>query len=178
MLVTILISPRARTGPFGIGLPSGYEVFTSKLGKFTMKYPASWVAVETPQGSHGDGEIIAAILVPGRSFPQVYIARRFLANSDIDNIVAWGKGRAMIRNGYYEISSLEIKTPYVGGMLHEFSWQDPSFFGQVDLQCKDYYLPRGDTGYAISFCAETKQWEVIENVVSEMINSFMFISDE
>lgn len=76
-LVIMFFSQKSRTGPFGIGLPAETQIFVARQGGFSIKYPQSWVAFETPQGSHGDEDVIAVILVPGRSFPQVYIARHF-----------------------------------------------------------------------------------------------------
>jgi hypothetical protein len=177
-LLIILALPEKQTGPFGIGLPTDFSVFTSKSGSFIIKYPESWVARETPQGSHGDKEVFAVILVPGRSFPQVYFAYQQLVSNDMDTVVKWGKERATARSHYSEISVSAIATPNVEGIIREYTWHESGFLGDVYLRCKDLYLLRDNMGFAISFCAEDKQWQLFENVVGEMINSFKFISNE
>jgi len=176
-LLIILAFPEKQTGPFGIGLPSDFKVFTSKSGGFIIKYPESWVAAETPQGSHGDKEVLAVILVPGRSFPQVDFAYKQFDVNDMDTVVKWGRGRAIALSNYSEISVSAIAAPNVEGIIREYTWHESSLLGDVNLQCKDLYLLRDNTGFAISFCAEDKQWQLFENAVVEMINSFKFISN-
>jgi hypothetical protein len=67
----VILVPKYRTGPFGIGLPSDMNIFNSQTFGFAIKYPASWVARELPNGNHDDQEIITMITIPGRSISLV-----------------------------------------------------------------------------------------------------------
>jgi hypothetical protein len=175
-LVIMVFSQESMTGPFGLGLPAKTRVFLANREGFSIQYPQSWAAFETPQGSHGDEEVIAVILVPGRSFPQVYIARHFSPVSDISQVIAWGEIRARTRNGYLAVSVTNFNTPYLQGIMREYLWYDITLFGQLEIRCKDWYSLKGNGGYDLSFCAESKDWQQFDAVLGEMVKSFMIIA--
>jgi hypothetical protein len=154
-----------------------FEVFQSEIAEFSVKYPKDWVAFNTPQGRTGDDEVVAVFLPPGRSFPQVYIANRNFPQGKMDDVVEWGKDRAQSdRSNYQEISISNIALTNNSGILNEYTWQDPTYFGNVDIRCEDLYLLEDELGYAISFCAYPKQWNQLSSVAEEIFDSFKFSS--
>jgi hypothetical protein len=177
-LVIILFFPESRTGPLGLGLPAETRVFMAKQGGFSITYPQSWVTFETPQGSHGDEDVIAVILVPGRSFPQVYIARHFFSEGNISQVTAWGKIRARKRSGYVEVSVSDLSTPHLQGVIREYLWYESTPFSHIEIRCKDWYVLKHNMGYDLSFCAESKDWQQFDGVVNEMVKSFMIIGNK
>lgn len=171
--LAIIFLPSRRTGPFGIGLPSPMSQYTSLNNNFSIEYPNSWTIGETPQGSHGDKEIIAAILVPGRSFPQVYIARKSFLENDINQVALWGQSRAENRCECTPTSFEYFDTPYFHGVTQEYSWKTTNIFNITStINCRDWYVQYNTEGYALSFCAYQQHWAQVDDVFKEMMNSF------
>jgi hypothetical protein len=155
-------------GLFGIGLPSPMETFVGRYHPISIEHPASWVALETPQGNHGDLENIAVISVPGRSLPSVIIAVRPFPGGSIENVIDWGADRASQRQGYQLISLVEHSA------LHNYYWVVNSLiYGTEIARCMDWHILKNNTGYVLSFCANQDHWLTVEPVFHEMIQSFL-----
>jgi hypothetical protein len=176
LLVSIfgtLIFPSWRTGFLGIGLPAPMKTFTGRYVNFSIDYPQSWVAHETPHGIHGDQEVIAEILVPGRSWPSVVIAHQTVLEEDIYQIATWGDTRAKKHSNYVATTLEPLNAPNFDGLLREYSWESSSpVFGVSNVQCKDWYVLSTTSGYALSFCAEKKDWHQVDQVFQQMLMSF------
>jgi hypothetical protein len=170
--VQILLFPSKRTGPFGIGLPSPMVQYSSQKGDFSIKYPKSWGLEETPDGAHGDSEIVAVILVPGRSFPQVYIAHKLFPDKDMNKVTLWGQSRAKDRCKCAQNSAVYSDTLYFHGITQEYSWINKTIFASITISCRDWYVLYNTDGYALSFCAYQSHWPQVDSVFREMMNSF------
>lgn len=172
----ILLNPSMRTGPFGIGLPAPMTKFKGEYINISMNYPNSWVANETPQGDHGDDEILAGFFVPGRGFPHVLIASREFSENKIDQVVLWGEKRARIK--YPNYTQLELNTfsaKHNDGWYRKYSGLSESLiFGSSVVICCDYYLLSDTIGYSISFCSMKEDWPQVEKIAQEMMDSLLF----
>lgn len=77
-----------------------------------------------------------------------------------------------------EVSVTDLDTPHLQGIMQEYLWYDITFFGRIEIRCKDWYLLKDNTGYDLSFCAESENWQKFDDVVDEMIKSFMIIGGQ
>jgi len=152
--------------------PFDMVVFEAKRAGFTIRFPENWTAMETPQGAHGDQEIVAVLLPAGRSFPQLYVARNTFSNPNMDAVASWGESRAKLRNGYQEFSLFKLNTDYHTGLARDYSWENPTIFGLKVIRCKDWYVLKESIGYDLSFCADQVDWSRYEPVFEKMIESF------
>jgi hypothetical protein len=171
-LVLMVIIPSSRTGPFGIGLPASTRIFNSKESKFSIMYPRSWVPFDLPQGNHGDQEVTTSILVPGRSFPQVFVAKKNFITEDNRQVAMWGETRKMPLMDYKILSMDNIRTASFDGLLRKYSYKNSSLFKELNIICYDFYVMDKLEGYALSFCSEEKDWPLTEPVFIQMIQSF------
>jgi hypothetical protein len=171
-ILIFLIFPSKRTGPLGIGLPSPMENYVSKKGQFEIEHPISWIVSETPNGSHGDLDIIAEITVPGRSFPHVTISMHSFRAGDISNVVDWGISRAENKDSYKLMSLEAFNSEKYDGFLHVYNWASETILGSDEIDCKDWYIIKGEIGYSLSFCSQPQQKGLVEEVFQVMIKSF------
>lgn len=123
----------------GIGSLTNMKTFGDERMGFSIKYPEEWNAFSTPQGSHGDQDVIAVILAPGKSFPQVYIARGIFGSEEIAGVEAWGASRAKKRSSSIEISNVEKSPGNVEETTREYSWQEETYLGPAYIRCEDLY---------------------------------------
>jgi hypothetical protein len=171
-LLQILLFPSRRTGPFGIGLPSPMEQYSNQESGFSIVYPKSWVFNETPDGAHGDNEVIAVILVPGRSFPQVLIAHKSFPDKDLNQVAQWGQSRAKDKCECILNPLGKLETSNFRGIAQEYSWQVRTMISTTTIFCQDLYVLYNTDGYALSFCASQSYWPRVADVFNEMMNSF------
>jgi hypothetical protein len=166
-----LIVPQS--SPFGVGLPAAMTTFAGQHEHFSIDVPESWTILETPQGSHGDIEIIAGISVPWHTWPKGRIARSTFLDGNVDQVAMWGRRRAERRDGY-ELASIEpTGVGGLDGLLHEYSWESYSpILGTITIQCWDAYVLYDTSGYAVSLCAEQQEWSQTQEVFQQMIGSF------
>jgi len=144
-------------------------------GGFSIKYPRSWQADETPQGNHGDLEVISVISRIGRSFPTAAIARRQFVGDDINQVAEWGETRVKEHNPYaiYKfIAKKPLNTDNYDGLSREYYLEETTLIGQVIRHCQDWYLIEKKIGYSLSFCVDDKDWPQAERIFQEMIQSF------
>jgi len=145
--------------------------FGGKELGLSIQYPPYWNAFPTPQGAHGDKDVIGVILAPGRSFPQLYIARHVFQSRIMADVVAWGAVRAEQRTGYTEISLQELQLESMSTVVREYSWKNQTLFAAIVVRCKDLYALHADAGYDLSFCAERGDWATIFPTLQKMMTS-------
>jgi len=173
-----IMNPSAPNALFSLGLPAPMKTLTAKHALFSLAYPQTWTAFETPQGSHGDKETVASISRTGRSLPQVTIARRqFQENEGIKEVAIWGQIRAQNETNYTFISIEGLDSDNYKGILHEYSWGNTTPIEMYLRHCEDWYVFSGNTGYSLSFCVDDKDWLYVKEVFQEMIQSFTIIGD-
>ena len=172
--VSTIIDISKRAGPFGIGLPSSLVKYTSKTENFTIVHPGSWPVYETPQGNHGDIEVFAIINPPGRSFPHMILAKKLFPGENLNDVAKWGVERAKLLSteNFIEIS-LESRTiNNVTGYLHDYFFSAPGIFEERHYHCNDLYFLENSLGYDLSFCSEEEDWDEVNNIFFQMVESF------
>jgi len=166
-----LVFPTARKGPLGFGPPAEMTTFQAKDGKYTISYPANWSAFDL-EGSHGDHEVIATILVAGKSLANVTIARKSFPNGTVNDVSDWGKSRATQHDDYLVVSFLPLNDSDLNGFTHTYKWSSPTLNNKVIRYCQDNYILADDFGYDLSFCSKEKDWSFLESTYLEMMQSF------
>jgi len=170
-LYNIIFIPSKRIGLFGIGLPAPMENYKGKHTNFSIDFPESWVIYETPQGNHGDQDVIAGIGVPGRSFPHVFLYKRNFLKNDKSELLSWGESKVKDDNKFIDLKP--FNTTKYSGEMREYTREDKSYFQTITfISCNDYLMFEKQIGYMISFCAESKQWTEVKNTFNLMIESF------
>lgn len=177
LLASIAVSfilPEWFPGPFSIGLPSETETLVGHYNAFSISYPRSWVGGETPTGNHGDMEVIAGVGVPRRSWPNAYIALHAFPGGTLPQVAAWGESRAKNYGGYVSKSLNAFSSPHFDGLLRTYSWKSPVTIisASTAIQCEDWYVLRGTSGYDLSLCVEQSDWPTVEPVFQKVILSF------
>ena len=171
-ILVLIIFPATRKGPLGFGPPAPMVTFQAKDRNFSISYPENWSAFDTPQGSHGDNEIVAVILIAGQMGSNVTIARRSFPNGDISDVVAWGESRAAIQTNYTSISFSPLTDNELGGVVHEYTGLGSSLYN-ITRRCQDVYVFAKNTGYDLSFCLDEQDWESLEKIFIQMRQSFV-----
>jgi hypothetical protein len=173
-IIRPLFLPSLRFGPFGIGLPAPLKTYTGKYFSFSIKYPSNWIIFETPNGNHGDHEVIATVQVPGRSWPFLAIASRRFIDGNINQVSNWGYQRINNLTDLREVSLAPFTTTYYHGFVRDYLWTDNDpLFGQINVESKDYYILDDNKGYILSFSSEQEKWGDVDAIFLEMVNSFI-----
>ena len=158
-LISILQMIWKRPGPFGIGLPAPMEERQGPHFNFSIKLPKDWSLIETPDGSHGDKDIIAVILPSGRSFPQVIIYSREFPDEDRTQLLAWGENKADAKTGYKQISLTTFKTSRYSGEVRNYSLLiERTIPPPRAILCNQYQFFDENIGYILACCADEKDW--------------------
>lgn len=170
------VLPFRRKEIFGLGLPSPMVIYINQDEHFSIAHPKTWSVLYMPEGIHGDVEEILMIS-PRRSFPFPYIpqltlARKVFEGNDLYQVAAWGQIRKQLYDIYQSISLESTVMDGTTGLLREYTWGGKSLFGNSVIQCIDWYLLQRNTGYDISLCAASTQWDKVSEVFYQMINSF------
>lgn len=140
-----------------------------------FSYPDQWIGQMTPQGDHGDQEVIAILLDPAKILLNLFVARHQYSNQDITEVAAWGKSRVQMRFSRYE---LKASTPYESGLfsgrIAEYIAWTGSPIETENVHCKDLYFVRKGYGYAFSFCTKESDWIQISPVFDKIISTIRF----
>jgi hypothetical protein len=175
-VLILLLNSAVRRGQFGFGNPIPMVTFALHDGSFSILYPQNWVAMETPQGSHGDIEIVAAIVVSGQAHAGVEIARNSFPDGNLSQVIAWGESRAASCLEFSPFFPLETLDDNSAGYILEYSctYSDLSFFekGETKFRYQDFYVYSNNIGYALSFFAPDTQWSDLEEYFLAMEKSF------
>lgn len=174
LVSSLCILPTWLFGWFGTASPGELVHFSGRYNTFAIDYPANWDLSETPQGNHGDQEAIAEGVNLPQSWPSIVIAKRMFPKGDLLQVAAWGAARAKAYNKYASLSLDTLSTPNLNGVLRTYTWMSPAtvIADSRVIQCEDWYVLRGESGYAVSLCAEKSDWTKVEPVFRQIIESF------
>jgi hypothetical protein len=151
-------------------LPSPMINFVSKKYNFSIDHPESWPAFETPQGEHGELDVIGIIFVPRN--PTIFeIASRNFDQGGIENVVQWGVDRAKRCQEFEQIDQGIKNISGLVGVWSEYTCFKNMHF-LLKTKCIDYYVIDGLTGFALSSCALKDQWGEVGPIFDQMIRSF------
>jgi len=140
-----------------------------------FRYPSSWTAYETPQGNHGDKEVVAIVVAPALSETWVAIARHAgVAQDDLGSVIDWGMTRVQSRSGTQVGEIANTKTPDGHDIaILEYSWESQDLlWRKVTMKCRDTYEVRQTVGYALSMCTKDTLWDEVVSSFDDMTNSF------
>jgi hypothetical protein len=172
-IIDLWMNPAHRKGLAGFGPPAKMTSYQAKDGSFSISYPENWTVIETPQGSHGDKEIVTVIIVAGHQIANITMARQSFVQGNIDEVVDWGQLRAASLYGYKSISLDPVTSNGYDGYLHEYSFSNQSAWSGMEFShCQDLYLYENNTGYSLAFCSSEKDWPDLLSYYVEMQNSF------
>jgi hypothetical protein len=169
-----LISPSIRNKVFGLGVPSKLVNYTSTTQQFSILHPSSWTIYETPQGNSRDKEVFATISNGGFGFGNVTLARKQFSDGSVDEVAKWGEERAQIpyTTGYLVISESTHTVNNNTGFLRTYTYNGTTLLGKYTNECEDWYFIKNAIGYDVSFCADQRDWNKVEDTYLQMINSF------
>ena len=147
--------------------------YDKKQSSFSLSYPESWIVSETPNGNHGDQDVIATILVPGRSWPKIVIEKVVLPQGGLEGLAKYEEDKIHKEQIISQMTMDRFKTPNLDGLMRDYMWQTSSWwFRSIIIRCEDYYTIQDNYGYTLSFCAEKVQWAEVEKTFNEIIESF------
>lgn len=138
--------------PFKLDEPLTWKTFQSQLKPISMFYPASWIAHETPQGNHGDLEVIAYITPIAHDYPYVKIAHQEISRPSLDEVASWGESRITFPSRVL-ISLTKIDVQGQTVLLRNYTYVD---WREKKINCKHVYLLKGDDAYIIEMCVDQK----------------------
>ena len=175
--LVLVFNYASRKGPLGFGPPAPMKMYLMKDKSFSIMYPGNWVVFETPQGSHGDDDVVAIILVSGRSAANVTIARRSFINGDIHDVLVWGQLRAASNIDYIPASLDPLVDNKLGGFTQDYTWRGP-YQNDVTRHCQDMYVFKNEVGYTLSFCSQEQDWVSLEDFYIQMWQSFTILGED
>ena len=140
--------------------------------KIEFMYPENWFAHLTPQGNHGDLEVIAIATAPGIGFQNMIVARKQFNNDDLSVVADWSLSRIKSRFVTYEV---DIPIPYssehFSGLISEYTATTGSPLETQNAHCKDLFFLHEQNGYAFSFCADESDWIELSPIFDEIMAS-------
>jgi len=157
------------------GLPAKTAIFNSQIGDFSIQYPVTWTAGDTPTGARGDHEVIAVISNVVSS-PIIEISRISSGTNELGQVTKWGKSKAEEKMGYKLVSLQSYATKNYSGILHEYNRDALSLMGNISFHCIDWFITKNGMGYDFSFCIYQKNWEDGKPVFYQMIDSIKFLN--
>jgi hypothetical protein len=106
--------------------------------------------------------------------PSIWFARHDFPDDDLNQVAIWGEGQVLSkRNDYVSISLTNLKIPEFDGLLRQYTWtSESSVLGKTDVRCEDLNVLKNRAGYTLSFCSEDKDWQNVQAVFQQMMDSF------
>ena len=169
-VAVFFLDPSLRVGSFGLGLPASWTRLEVTNADLCISHPDSWVGAETPQGNHGDLAVVGAIGVPGRRWPQILILRG-PDEAALSGLVAWAGERAGAHTGYSPLESAAVPDSLWDGQVSEYTFSASELLGTTQVRCYDFSLIAPLGGYVLNMCAESADWQVVEPVFREVIDT-------
>jgi hypothetical protein len=144
--------------------------------KIEFTYPENWIAQSTPQGDHGDQEVIAVVFAPAKFFLNIVVARKEFNENDISEVAMWGELRAQSRFfSYKQGTRTAYLSEHISGLISEYIARTGSPVETQDVHCKDLYFLHKQDGYAFSFCATETDLIKVSSVFDEMMASIRLL---
>jgi hypothetical protein len=163
-----LVSCRDITLPVTFTNIDEMRLFESSEFGFSMKYPASWIVDELPDGNHGDKEVVAMFFVPA-PFPGVFVQQKIFENPILEDVARWGKERILDRYDEYQLNDLYR---IVGNDREKFTrTYHLNMTTGSNIHGKDVYLVHGNKGI-LTLRATESQYEELLPVFEAMVDSF------
>lgn len=149
--------------------PVEYAEMTLNSEGISFSYPKDWKAFVSPDGEHGDKEVIGGITVLGHPWPFVIIAKAPPDINKINDAINWGENR--INGIFNELSLTFMEIDDNTRAIRLYLRDSHLFFATISLKCKDLYLNSAGNWYAITFCAREKDWNAYSDIFDFMQSS-------
>jgi hypothetical protein len=147
----------------------------SQTGKFSILIPSVWGVVDTPNGNHGDKEVLMVVTSLG-SQPLLEVSSANLPDKSLEQLLIWGEQR-IDKYGSYSLfsdSDYSIGQEYSGKLL-EYSQKRKDFIGNDQIfHCINWYTFRESVAYRFSFCSERNKWDNLRDIFIKMMGSIVF----
>jgi hypothetical protein len=169
------------TNPFKFGssavpTSSGMKSFVLEQDKIEFLYPDNWIADLTPQGEHGDREVIAFLTAPAPLFENIVVARKEFDGEDVSAVANWGESKAQSRFIRYKMNILiPYSSEQVSGLIREYVDDTGSSLMTKNSYCKDLYFLHQHQGYTFSFCTYESDWDKVSPTFDKIIESIRFL---
>ncbi len=159
----------------GNDLNSKLSDFNSETGNFSIKYPNSFSAGDTPRGNHGDLDVVSVITKTFGS-ANIVISKKTFSDGQIAEVQNWGQNRAQSQDDFQAIEVKSYNTEKYEGVLNEYLSSMKNMWGTQKLHCYDWYYfsEKLKFGYDFSFCSLQPFWGNAKNVFLKMIDSITF----
>lgn len=175
-VINLLLFPSFRKGPLGFGQPAKMTTFNAFDGSYSISHPANWTAFNTPQGNHGDTEVIAIITVSGHQMANLTISRQNLPDQTLDEVINWGQSRAEKHSGFTPVELIEISNINYDVYSFNYYWSSTNVWKkELLIYCQDFYILNQNTGYSLAYCSKEKDWPELFNYYADVQNSFVFM---
>ena len=160
-----------------VGLPAKMALFNSQIGHFSILYPVTWDAGDTPTGAKGDHKVVAAITNFVLS-PYIEVSQMQFGSNDINNVISWGQSRANENRGYKKISMQPYATKNNFGAMLEYLRDAKNVWGDMTYHCIDWFISNNNNGYDFSFCINQKNWTDGKPIFYQMIDSIQIMKSQ
>jgi hypothetical protein len=151
LLIIRFIFLKANESPIGDLV---YEEFLVEQNPVKIQVPSDWVTISTPEGSHGDINIIG-IIEPLRGPYAAITIEKTQPVINMTSLLSWAETRAKEGGKYTNVSSNEILLNGNESVVREYILTYTTLFGETSDQCRAFHLLREEIGYVITFCADT-----------------------
>jgi hypothetical protein len=161
------------------GLPARMTLFNSQIGQFSILYPMTWTARDTPNGTRGDrGDNVIAVITNAFASPIIEISHPMSAIYELDEVVQWGQSRVEQKMGYKMVSIQPFAIQNYSGFMLEYLRDGLSWGGNIKIHCIDWFILNNNLGYDFSFCINQKNWEEGKPIFYQMIDSIQFTNGQ
>lgn len=159
------------------GVSNSNKMIQFNLVEYKMHflYPENWWASLTPQGNHGDVEVIAFLGARGAEYQNLTVASKHIKSEDISEIGDWGDLRIEDRFARYESQPLvSYSSDEISGLIREYKAYTNSPLEIENAHCKDLYFAHEQNAFSFSFCVDENDWRAMSPVFDRIIDSIEF----
>lgn len=168
-VLQLVFNQRLRNNIFGIGLPAESTSYQSERYGFYIEFPETWSIGETPQGDHGDQDVISVIFSAGMSLgPKAFMYIRAMPTlTALEKLIEHEEQKTIELPGYHELELSTFSTPRFHGTTRKYQYKTAIF-----LICRNYNFVIDDIGYSLQGCAKEPFWNQSEDVFRQIVDSF------
>lgn len=171
IVIQLIINPH----PFSHAQPGELVSHQGESAPMVIDCPENWSFGETPQGNHGDHEVIAVI---NGDLPNMVIARAADPLPDLATAEFWALKRASGCENFVRTFRQDYATPHTTGVLVDYTcfWTVSLIpRRQATVPCRDYITIIDTQAYQLSFCATEEQWPDVAETFDAMLQSFHLV---
>lgn len=156
------------------------QSFVNQKGGYTLDYPPGWVALEIPNGHHGEIEVTGIVVMIEQDSPNVYIRQIADKNPSLEGALKWGEDRLFQQYGELGDLQFEPATNFeIEGMtLAKRNYTITFPEQEIVLKNQDVYLASASNMYILTFSATEKDYQQYIEVFDQIVSSFQLFALE